>query len=187
MSFRYRMMMWATVAVSAGAFSGACAALELPAAKGSVVLTVAGNVENWNRGAMAPDRDNLLNHHKISFEKAMTFDADMLSALPVHELRVNAAGADTTFGGPLLSDVLKTAGAASGGVKLVALDGSTVELSAEDVKDRNWILALLVNGTKIGIGDFGPLWLLHKPDKGDAPSKEELQSWVPSVFYIEVN
>jgi hypothetical protein len=186
MKFSFRMMMCAAMAATTAAFAGLCAASEVPPAKGSVVLTVAGKVENWNRGAMAPERDNLLNHHKISFNKAMTFDADMLSALPVHELRVNAAGADTTFGGPLLSDVLKSAGGI-GGVKLMALDGSVVELSAEDVKNRNWILALLVNGVKVGIGDFGPLWLLHKPDKGDAPSKEELQSWVSSVFYIEVN
>lgn len=181
------VMAWGVVAAMTAASGGVCAASEVPAAKGSVVLTVAGKIENWNRGAMAPDRDTLLNHHKISFDKALTFDADMLSSLPVHELHVSAAGADTTFGGPLLSDVLKTAGAETGGVKLVALDGTAVELSPEDVKNRNWILALLVNGVKVGIGDFGPLWLLHKPDKGDAPSKEELQSWVSSVFYIEVN
>jgi len=187
MNISFRIMMWAAMAAGTAAIAGAVAASEVPPAKGSVVLTVAGKVENWNRGAMAPERDNLLNHHKISFDKAMTFDADMLSALPVHELRVTAAGAETTFGGPLLADVLKSAGAGFGAVKLIALDGTAVELSAEDVKNRNWILALLVNGVKVGIGDFGPLWLLHKPDKDDAPSKEELQSWVSSVFYIEVN
>jgi hypothetical protein len=186
MNVSFRMMMGAAMAATA-AFGGACAASEVPAAKGSVVLTVAGKVENWNRGPMAPDRDNLLNHHKISFDKAMTFDADMLAALPLHELRVTAAGAETIFGGPLLADVLKSASVGSGDVKLMALDGTVVELSAEEVKNRNWILALLVNGIKAGIGDFGPLWLLHKPDRGDAPSKEELQSWVSSVFYIEVN
>ena len=187
MTFSFRMMIGAAMCAATAAFAGAGVASEVPAAKGSVVLTVAGKVENWNRGAMAPERDNLLNHHKISFDKAMTFDADMLAALPVHELRVTATGAETTFGGPLLSDVLKSAGAGSSGVKLVALDGTAVELSAEDVKNRNWILALLVNGAKVGIGDFGPLWLMHKPGQGDAPSKEELQSWVSSVFYIEVN
>jgi hypothetical protein len=183
----FRIMAGAAIVAAGTASGGASAASEVPAAKGSVVLTVAGKVENWNRGAMAADRDTLLNHHKISFDKAMAFDADMLAAMPLHELRVDAAGAETIFGGPLLTDVLKTAGANGGGVKLVALDGSVVELSAEEVKNRNWILALLVNGAKAGIGDFGPLWLLHKPDKGDAPSKEELQSWVSSVFYIEVN
>lgn len=187
MTFSFRMMMWAATGAATAAFAGPGAASEVPAAKGSVVLTVAGKVENWNRGAMAPERDNLLNHHKITFDKAMTFDADMLSALPVHELRVTATGTETTFGGPLLVDVLKSAGANGGGVKLMALDGTAVELSAEDVKNRNWILALLVNGVKVGIGDFGPLWLMHKPGQGDAPSKEELQSWVSSVFYIEVN
>jgi hypothetical protein len=27
---------------------------------------------------------------------------------------------------------------------------------------------------------------MHKPDSGKAPSKEEMERWVWSVFYIEV-
>jgi hypothetical protein len=95
-------------------------------------------------------------------------------------------GGETVFGGPLLYDVLKAAGGAPGMVRLTALDGTAVELTAEDVKNRGWMLALLVNGVKVGIGDFGPLWLMHKPAEGDTPSKAEFEDWVSSVFYIEI-
>ena len=44
---------------------------------------------------------------------------------------------------------------------------------------------LSVDGKQVGIGDFGPLLLLHKPASGVTPTKEELQQWVWSVFYIE--
>jgi hypothetical protein len=161
-------------------------AAEVAAPKGSVVLTVAGKIDNWNRGAMSAERDSLLAHHKIAFDKAMTFDADTLGALPTQELKVTVAGTETVYSGPLLYDVLVAAGAQPGPVKLVSLDGSSVELSADDVKNRSWMLALLVNGAKVGIGDFGPLWLMHKPEKDATPSKEELQDWVSSVFYIEL-
>ncbi len=156
-----------------------------PAAEGSVVLTVAGKVTNWNRGAMVPARDTLLSKHKIAFEKAMVFDAAMLASLPAQELQVATPAGNGTFSGPSLADVLKASGADGAGVHLVSLDGSTVDLTADDIKAHEWMLALAVDGKPVGIGDFGPLWLLHKPTSGEAPTKEELQQWVWSVFYIE--
>lgn len=186
------MKSWFRIIAFVGALPGALLAAgtsiaeEKPAPKGSVMLTIAGKIGNWNRGAVSPATDKALKDHQISFDKAMAFDADTLASMPVHELRVTMPGGESTFGGPLLSEVLKAAGVEGATVKLLTQDGSTVELTAEDVKTRDWILALLVDGKPIGAGDFGPIWLLHKPENGAMPSKEELQAWVPSVFYIEV-
>lgn len=167
------------------------AADEKPAAQGSVVLTVAGKVANWNRGATAPERDNLFNQHNVKFDKAMAFDTGMLAGLPVQELRLTAEGSDGTFAGgtfsgPSLADVLQASGVENAKVRLMAIDGSTVELSPDEVKAHNWMLATSVDGKPVGIGDYGPLWLMHKPTTGVAPSKEDLQHWVWSIFYIEV-
>lgn len=158
---------------------------EQPAPKGGVILTVAGKIDHWNRGETNPARDKYLKHLNISFKQAMVFDADMLTGLPIHELRVATPAGENLFGGPLLSDVLAKAGVNGSSIKLTALDGSTTELTAEEIKKHEWILALLVDGKQVGIGDFGPLWLLHKPETGQTPSPEELQRWVWSVFYIE--
>jgi hypothetical protein len=189
-SFRIWKCVAAAVVVAAGCVSTA-AADEKPGAQGSVILTVAGKVANWNRGATVAGRDNLFNQHNIKFEKAMAFDAAMLASLPAQELRLTAEGGDATFAGgtfsgPALADVLKASGADNAKVKLVSIDGSAVDLSSDDLKAHNWMLAIAVDGKPVGIGDFGPLWLLHKPASGAAPSKDDLQHWVWSVFYIEV-
>jgi hypothetical protein len=163
---------------------------EKAAAKGSVILTVAGKVTNWNRGAMIPERDNLFKRHNIKFEKAMVFDASMLASLPKQELQLSGKNEQVSFGktfsGPALADVLKASGVKDAKIRLTSLDGSTVDLSPDDIKKHNWMLALSVDGKPVGIGDFGPLWLLHKPASEGAPTKEDLQNWVWSVFYIEV-
>lgn len=184
------------VALFAGIGIGTSLADEKPGAQGSVILTVAGKVSNWNRGPMVPGRDNLFNQNKIQFEKAMAFDATMLAALPVQELQLSgenkgSSGGEalllgSTFSGPSLADVLKASGAEGQKVRLTSLDGSTVDLSPEELKQHNWMLALSVDGKPVGIGDFGPLWLLHKPLSGSTLTKEDLQQWVWSVFYIEV-
>lgn len=187
----FRIWKYATAALLVAGCINAAVADEKPAAQGSVILTVAGKVPHWNRGAMVPGRDNLFNQHNIKFEKAMAFDATMLANLPSQELRLSAEGGDGTFAGgtfsgPALADVLKASGIENAKVRLVSIDGSTVELSPEDIKAHNWMLAIAVDGKPVGIGDFGPLWLMHAPASGATPSKEDLQHWVWSVFYIEV-
>jgi hypothetical protein len=159
---------------------------EKPLPKGAAVLTVAGKTTHWNRGAMVPERDNLMKQREIRFERAMTFDADMLASLPQHELRVVTPAGEGTFSGPLLADVLKASGAEGGKLRLLGLDGSDSELKPEEINGQSWILALVVDGKPVGIGDFGPLWLMHKPTSGPAPSREEMERWVWSLFYIEV-
>lgn len=181
----FRILKYVSVLAVLVASSGMGAAEEKPAPQGGVVLTVAGKVANWNRGPMTPTRDTLFNQHNVKFDKAMAFDAAMLAQLPSQELKLTTPTGDGTFSGPALADVLKASGAGDGGVKLIALDGSAVDLKPEEIKSRNWILVLAVDGKQVGIGDFGPLLLLHKPASGVTPTKEELQQWVWSVFYIE--
>jgi hypothetical protein len=164
----------------------AATAEEKPFPKGAAVLTVAGKTTNWNRGAMAPERDNLLKQRDIKFERAMAFDWDMLSGLPQHELKVVTPVGEGEYKGPLLTDVLKASGAEDGKVRLVSLDGSTTELDPKELKGENWVLTLSVDGKPVGIGDFGPVWLMHKPASGATPSKAEMDRWIWSVFYIEV-
>jgi hypothetical protein len=175
-----------TATVICGLAGSLVLAEEKPAPKGSVVLTVGGKAANWNRGAMAPARDTLMKHHNISFERAMAFDLDTLSGLPQQELKVLTPAGNGSFQGPLLVDVLKASGANVGKIRLVSLDGSATELTPEDVTAHNWILTLAVDSKPVGIGDFGPLWLMHKPASGSTPSAEEMERWVWSVFYIEV-
>ena len=174
------------VAAILGAVVTGAVAEEKPLPKGSPVLTIAGKTAHWNRGAVVPERDSALQQRQIRFDRAMAFDWDMLSALPQHELRVVTPAGEGTYSGPLLIDVLKASGAEAGKVRLVGLDGSDAELKSEELVDQKWILALVSEGKPAGIGEFGPLWLMHKPASGAMPSHEEMERWVSSVFYIEV-
>lgn len=186
MTFSFRLTALGGALAGLMLIAGTGIAEEKPAPNGGVIVTLGGKVAHWNRGAATADADAVFKEHKISFDKAMALDVATFNALPMHELNVSTPGGDSTFAGPLLADVLRAAGAEVGSVKLTARDGSVVDLTAEDVKTREWILAHLVDGKPVTGGDFGPLWLMHKPGSGETPSKDELQSWVSSVFYIEV-
>src|SRR3546814_13399793 len=61
-------------------------AAELAAPEGAVVVTVAGAIENTNRGAFDPDRDLFLKYHDRSFTKAAAFDRAMLEGLGLHQV-----------------------------------------------------------------------------------------------------
>ncbi len=159
---------------------------EKPRPSGAPVLTIAGKTAHWNRGAVTPDRDGSMTQRDVRFERAMTFDWAMLSGLPQQELRVITPAGDSSFKGPLLTDVLKASGAETGKIRLLGLDGSESELKPDELQNRNWILALVGDGKPTTMGEFGPLWLMHKPASGEIPSKDEMEHWVWSVFYIEV-
>jgi hypothetical protein len=183
---RISALKFVTVALFCGFAGAPVSADEKPRPKGAAVLTIAGKTAHWNRGAMVPERDSLMKQRDIRFERAMTFDSEMLASLPQHELRVVTPAGEGTYSGPLLADVLKASGAEAGKIRLLGLDGSDSELKPEEVAGQSWILALVVDGKPVGIGDFGPLWLMHKPNAGPAPSREEMERWVWSLFYIEV-
>lgn len=182
-----RMRVLTIIAAAAFGFAAtAVIAEEKPLPKGEALLTVAGKTQHWNRGAVAAERDAPMKKHEIHFDRAMAFDKDMLSGLPQHELRVVTPAGDGTFTGPLLADVLAASGAEAGKVRLIGLDGSDTELKADELKSQNWILALMGTGKAASDAAFGPIWLIHKPAGGEAPSPKEMEHWVSSVFYIEV-
>ncbi len=160
---------------------------EAPAPQGPAILTIAGQIGVANRGAVTADTVGFFKHNSITFAKAMAFDRKTLLRLPQQEVTATVYGSEAgKFSGPLLQDVLTAAGAGNAAVRLMALDGFAVELSAAERAALNWTLALSWNANTFGIGDFGPTWLVHTPASGVSPSEAEGQKWVWSVFYIEV-
>ena len=88
--------------------------------------------------------------------------------------------------GPLLSDILKMAGATGSTVTLSALDGFAVELTPEELSAHEWVLGLLADGKPLGLGDKGPIWLAYDTSGLDALPAGSDAKWVWSVFHIEV-
>lgn len=159
----------------------------VPTPKGAVILTVAGDIAEANRGARHPKRDGFLKFHDITFQTAFVFDRAMLEDFPLREIKAQPPQyADpVTFRGPLLRDVLKALGTEGASIQTRALDGFAVDLSPEQIAEKDWILALTADGRPLGIGDLGPIWLMHMPSTVKVPHEEE-QRWPWALFYIEV-
>ncbi len=165
-------------------------AAELPPASGPVLLTVAGAIENANRGPVDPFTDGFLAFHEIAFERAVEFDLAGLEALGMHEARArypNWPGL-STFEGPLLADVLAAAGAAGSSLRAVALDGYASEIPLADLQKYPVLLALKRDGRYLGIGGRGPAWIVYPredyPALQAAPDDAGLP-WAGFVLIVE--
>ena len=118
----------------------------------------------------------------------MEFDLSMLEALGRHEIELSYEGwpATTRFAGPRLADLLRLVGAHGETVTVTALDGFAVDISAEELAARDWIIALEQDGRPLGIGGRGPLWIVYGVSESMASHDDEAR-WPWAVFYIEVN
>jgi len=152
------------------------------------ILTVGGLVGASNRGPFDPERDRLLNHNNLSFQKARAFSAGELAGLPQKNVTANSYGRDMAASGPLLHDVLAVAApeAAAKTARLSALDGFAAEIALSDVEGQQWILAMEDNGQGLAIGALGPLYAMRQLGPDEKKTEEEEAKWVHSLYYIEL-
>ena len=156
------------------------------APRGAVLLTIAGDIERSNRGAIDLKLDGIFKFHEIKFDHAFAFDRAMLEALPQVEFTAQLPEGHerAVFKGPRLEAVLEMAGAAgAASLTTTALDGYVTELTAKDIGSGSWILVLSRNGQPFGIGGFGPVMLMQKPK---SPKVDEAAQWPWALFYIAV-
>ena len=170
------------------AAQGTADAGELAAAKGLVVLTLAGKLENTNRPPFDDFEDAFFKYHEKTFDKAAEFDIALLESLGTTEIEVSydAWPKAYRFEGPRLKDVLAAVGATASTVRVHALDGYAVELSKEQLDGEDWIIALKRDGEYLKLGQRGPVWMTHDPGADKKITKDEESKWVWTVFYIEV-
>ena len=165
------------------AFSATAQPLE-----GPVLITVSGNITNPNRGPVDEFHDAFFISQDVEFEKAKAFDLSSLKALGFHT--VTATYEDwpgkLEFEGPLLKDVLDTAGAEGKVIAVKALDGYAPEIEMQDVEKYPVILALKVNGKYLGLGGRGPAWVVYPRDDFDVLKEEDDSKYVWSTYLIEV-
>ena len=151
------------------------------------ILTVIGVISNSNRVAFDPFHDAFLKFHEKTFEKAFAFDRPALKALPQVSIKSRAADwpRSVTAKGPRLKDVMDVAGVLRNSrITLFALDGYAAVLESTERADRDWVIAIEVDGQPLGIGGRGPTWLLH--DTGDGAITADAEAnWVWSIFLIE--
>ncbi len=157
--------------------------------RGTVILTVTGNVEMPTRGPSSEAVDKFFIFNDLSFNSAAQFDVAALQALPQVSIKADFPkdGPVYTFEGPLLEDVLRAAGATGETVTIRALDGYAVEIPLEEAIAKGAVVALKRDGIPFAIGDFGPTHIVFPRAERIALSSMSDDWWVWSIYNIEVN
>lgn len=139
-----------------------------PGLASPALLTVSGTITRGNRGPIDPLRDQMMVKQKLSFQNARVFNFETLTALPPVIIRVTLEydNQPHQLWGPLLTDVLLTAGApASGTLALRAVDGYSPRLTIADARKYRYIVATHLDGETMPLGGLGPLWAIYEADK----------------------
>ena len=119
----------------------------------------------------------------------VTLTRDEIAKLPQRELSEQPTSfpAAINFKGPLLSDVLKLAGATGGDISLTAADDYKVDIRADEMAKYNPILAIEKDGVRMAPDDFGPffvMWPFKEKPEIDNEAFQAKAIW--SVLKIEV-
>jgi hypothetical protein len=94
------------------------------------------------------------------------FSEDQILALPAHTISTSTTWtAKSTFKGPLLSDILKTVGAYGDAIEIHTLDDYTYTVPVSDANRYGVIVAYSMNGKRLQVSDFGPLFLIYPRDE----------------------
>ncbi|AKU23173.1 molybdopterin-dependent oxidoreductase [Massilia sp. NR 4-1] len=180
---------------AAGALPALHAATGKTAPRGPALLTVTGAIAKANRGRFDPVADQMMYKQKLSFDKAYVFDFAAIMALPAQTIRptLEYDGKVHTLRGPLLLDVLKTAGATlNEGGKLVlrAVDGYAVSLPVAQARAQRFIVATHLDGAAMALGGLGPLWALYDADRVPEMAAKPVAERFPlcpwALYHIEV-
>ena len=129
----------------------ACCAHAQPASRQTppLSLDVQGKIANTNDAA----------HRTYHFGEAQ------LLALPVHPITTSTTWTPrSTFTGPRLSDILKVVGAYGTEVEFHTFDDYTYTVPVSDCDRYSVIVAYSMNGQRLKLSDFGPLFLIYPRD-----------------------
>lgn len=159
------------------------------------LLTVTGAIAKTNRGPVDAALDQMMVKQKIGFDKAHTFDFGALTALPAVTIKPTLEYDNKvhTLKGPLLSDVLKAAGASPADtvkLQMRAVDGYAPTITMADLRKYRFIVATHLDGKPMPLGGLGPLWAVYDADRfADMAAKKvsdrfALCPW--ALFHIEV-
>ncbi|WP_425497784.1 molybdopterin-dependent oxidoreductase [Paraburkholderia ultramafica] len=98
-------------------------------------------------------------HHTYHFTEAQ------LLALPAHSITTSTTWTPrSTFTGPLLADILKTVGAYGTQVEFQTFDDYTYTVPVSDCDRYGVVVAYSMNGQRLKISNFGPLFLIYPRD-----------------------
>ncbi len=125
-----------------------------------VILVVTGNISEKNTA------------------DAAHLDRDMLLSLGTETLDTSNPFEEGTqhFVGVKISTLIEFLGASGNSLTVTALDGYSVEIPMDDVKNYPVILAMEWNGQAMSVRNKGPLWVVYPIDQFPKLNSEEYSS-----------
>jgi hypothetical protein len=144
---RARWAIGVTVALAAAA-AGGIAQAQTPTDT-PLTLDVQGKISETNDAS----------HQSYHFTEAQ------LLALPAHSIITSTTWTPrSTFTGPLLADILKKVGAYGSQIEFRTLDDYTYTVPVSDSDRYGVVVAYSMNGQRLKVSDFGPLFLIYPRD-----------------------
>ena len=138
----------------------------------SAVLAVAASATTAHAGDSAPaaalslDIDGEVRITNNAAHTVYHFTEAQLLRLPVHAISTSTAWTPrTTFTGPLLSDVLDAVGAYGSEIEIHTLDDYICDVPVADAARYGVVLAYAMNGRRLKVSDYGPLFLIYPRDQ----------------------
>lgn len=106
-------------------------------------------------------------------EGAARFDYDMLQSLGLVTVQIDSpwVAEGSRFEGVLARDLMNMVGASGEEIHAQAADGYVVTIPFSDLVEHDTLLALSMNGKRMGLRDRGPVWIIY--DNSDRPEISE--------------
>lgn len=156
--------------------------------RGPIILTISGNIVNSSRGPVDPEHDKFFAFNDVTFDQAAQFDFAALQGIGLVTILADfpMGGMVHEYQGPLLADVLATAGATGSTVTVKALDGYQVDLDYEAAIANGAVIALKRDGAPFALGDYGPTQIVFpRAERADLADMND-DNWIYSIYYINV-
>ena len=152
---------------AAVAFHFSAQAEDLAAPAGDVMLTVSGDIEMTNIGAIA------------------AFDQEMLAALPNLTISTTTIWTEgiNEYTGVALKDFLAFLGVEDGTLRATAINDYAIEFPVADGLEDGPLLAYLRNGETMSVRDKGPVWLIFPFD--DEPKFQNEEYYSRSIWQLD--
>lgn len=114
-------------------------------AKGPALLTITGNISQFNQG------------------KNLLLDRETLLSFPQKTIKTATLWTDgeSTFTGPLMKDVLNAAGNSAASISAIAINEYSIEIPVADINNYSVIFALKKDGKTLSVRDKGPIWVIY--------------------------
>ncbi|WP_027800040.1 molybdopterin-dependent oxidoreductase [Paraburkholderia dilworthii] len=135
-------------------------------AMGLIFMLAAWSVQaQTEAAALSLDVSGKIGKTNDAAHRSYRFTETQLLALPAHSITTATTWTPrSTFTGPLLADILKTVGASGTQVEIHTLDDYTYTVPISDCDRYGVVVAYSMNGRRLKISDFGPLFLIYPRD-----------------------